>query len=165
MIKAIVCCDKKWAIGKNNDLLFSLPTDMRQFKIETSDAVVVCGYRTLLSFPGSKPLKGRSTICLCPEEVERDDCFCVHTFEECLKLVKELSKTQTVWIIGGAMLYRSFINYIDFALVTKVDADGEGTVFFPNLDENPDFELTWTSDPYQDGEYTLTFNTYERIKD
>jgi dihydrofolate reductase len=62
-------------------------------------------------------------------------------------------------------MYSSFINYVDFALVTKVDADGEGTIFFPNLDENPDFELTWTSDPCQDGEYTLTFNTYERIKD
>ncbi len=165
MIKAIVCCDKNWAIGKNNDLLFHLPTDMKQFKIETSDSVVVCGYNTLLSFPGSKPLKGRSTICLCPEEVERDDCFCVHTFEECLKLVKELSKTQTVWIIGGARMYNSFLPYYDLVLVTKVDADGEGTVFFPNLDKNPDFELTWTSESWQDGEYTLTFNTYERIKD
>lgn len=162
MIKAIVCCDKNWAIGKNNDLLFHLPTDMKQFKIETSDSVVVCGYNTLLSFPGSKPLKGRSTICLCPEEVERDDCFCVHTFEECLKLVKELSKTQTVWIIGGAMMYNSFLPYYDFVLVTKVDADGEGAVLFPNLDENLDFELTWTSEPWQDGEYILTFNTYER---
>jgi dihydrofolate reductase len=163
MIKAIVCCDKNWAIGKNNDLLFHLPTDMKQFKIETSESVVVCGYNTLLSFPGSKPLKGRSTICLCPPEIERDDCFCVHSFEKLVRLVKELAKTQDVWVIGGAMMYKSLLSYYDLVLVTKVDADGEGTVFFPNLDENPDFELTWTSDSWQDGEYTLTFNTYEKI--
>ena len=96
MIKTIVCVDQKFAIGKNNDLLFHLPEDMKRFRSETKDSIVVCGYNTLLSFPDGKPLKGRSTICLCPEEVDRDDCFCVHTFKECLQLVKELSKTQTV---------------------------------------------------------------------
>lgn len=160
MIKAIVCVDKNFAIGKNNDLLFSLPEDMKRFRAETKNSIVVCGLNTLLSFPGSKPLKGRSTICLCPKEVERDDCFCVHTFEECLHLVKELSKTQTVWIIGGAMMYKSFIEHVDVAVVTKVDADGEGTVFFPNLDEHPNFELAYVSNDVQDGDYTIRFCTY-----
>lgn len=66
MIKAIVCVDEKFAIGKNNDLLFHLPNDMRAFKNTTLNKIVACGYNTLLSFPGSKPLKNRSTICLCP---------------------------------------------------------------------------------------------------
>ena len=162
MIKAIVGVDKNFAIGKNNDLLFHLPEDMKRFRAETKDSIVVCGYQTLLSFPGSKPLPSRSTICLCPPEVNRDDCYCVHSFKECLQLVKELSKTQTVWIIGGAITYRSFLPYTDCVVVTKVDADGEGTAFFPNLDENTDFILASESEPKQDGEYNIRFCTYYR---
>jgi dihydrofolate reductase len=163
MIIGIVATDSKWSIGKNNDLLFSLPIDMKHFRTETTNAIVVCGYNTLLSFPGSKPLKGRSTICLCPSEVNRDDCFCIHSFEECAHLVKELSKTHHIYIIGGAMLYQSFLPYYDQVIVTKVDADGEGTVFFPNLDENSNFEARPLSDPIQDGNYTIRFWSYERI--
>ena len=162
MIKAIVCVDKNFAIGKNNDLLFHLPEDMKRFREETRDSIVVCGLNTLLSFPGGKPLKGRSTICICPPEVNRDDCFCVHSFEECLQLVKELSKTNTVWIIGGAMTYKSFLPYTDCVVVTKVDADGEGTVFFPNLDENSDFILAYESNIIQDGDYDIKFCSYYR---
>ena len=143
MIIGIVAVDNKWGIGKKNDLLFHLKKDMQFFRQTTADSIVFCGYNTLLSFPGSKPLKGRSTICLCPEDIERDDCFCIHNFDEAVRLVKELSKTQNVFIIGGAMLYQSMLPYYDEIYVNKVDADGEAEVFFPNLDEHPDFE------PYQ----------------
>lgn len=162
MITAIVAVDRNWAIGKNNDLLFNLPADMKHFRTETSNAIVVCGWNTLLSFPNSKPLKGRSTICLCPAEINRDDCFCIHSFDECVRLVKELSKTRHVYIIGGAMLYHSFLPYYDQVLVTKVEADGNGTVFFPNLDENTDFEGKPISEPIKDGEYTIRFWNYVR---
>ena len=114
MIVGVVAVDEKWGIGKNNDLLFKLKRDMEFFKRETSGKVVFCGYNTLLSFPGSKPLKGRSTICLCPEEIERDDCYCVHNFEDAVKLVKEIAKTQNVYVIGGALLYKSMLTYLSF---------------------------------------------------
>lgn len=140
MIIGIVCTDRNWGIGKKNDLLFHLKKDMQFFKQTTTDSIVVCGYNTLLSFPGGKPLKGRSTICLCPEDIERDDCYCIHNFDEMVKLVKELAKTKVVWVIGGAMLYKSMLPYYDQVYVNKVDADGEAEVFFPNLDTHPDFE-------------------------
>lgn len=135
MIIGIVAVDSKWGIGKKNDLLFHLKKDMQFFKNTTADSIVFCGYNTLLSFPGSKPLKGRSTICLCPEEIERDDCFCIHDFDEAIRLVKELSKTKNIFVIGGAMLYRSMLPHYDKVYVNKVEADGEAEVFFPNLDE------------------------------
>ena len=162
MIIGIVCVDEKWGIGKKNDLLFKLKKDMEVFKRETSDSIVVCGFRTLLSFPGSKPLKGRSTICICPEDIERDDCFCVHSFDQLVALVKELSKTQRVYIIGGAMLYHSFENYYDAVLVNKVRADGEAEVFFPNLDENADFKINWEDEIVQDGDYETQLVEYVR---
>ena len=140
MIKAIVCVDSKWGIGKQNGLLFKLKKDLQLFKQVTMDNIVFCGYNTLLSFPGSKSLKGRSTICLCPEGIERDDCFCIHDLEEAVRLLKELAKTKDVFVIGGAMTYAAMLNYCQEIYVTKVDADGEAEVFFPNLDEHPDYE-------------------------
>jgi dihydrofolate reductase len=79
-----------------------------------------------------------------------------------VRLLKELSKTKNVYIIGGAMMYSSTVNIMDQVLVTKVDADGEAEVFFPNLDENPDFEGKPVGEPVQDGDYTIRFWTYKR---
>lgn len=162
MIVGIVCVDEKWGIGKKNGLLFKLKHDMEFFKRETSSAVVFCGYNTLLSFPGSKPLKGRSTICLCPEEIERDDCYCVHDFEEAVKLVKEIAKTQNVYVIGGAMLYQSMTQYMDEVFVNKVYADGQAEVFFPNLDENPDFKVYYADEVVEDEGYETQLVVYVR---
>ena len=163
MIIGIVCVDSKWGIGKKNDLLFHLKKDMQNFKEITKDSVVFCGYNTLLSFPGSKPLKGRSTICLCPEEIKRDDCYCIHSFDEAVKLVKELAKTTKVFVIGGAMLYHSMVPYYDSVYVNKVKADGQAEVFFPNLDENPSYKVLRIGDVVKDGEYETQLVEYIRI--
>ena len=56
-MRQIVVVDQHWGIGKKNDLLFSLPADMKHFRETTSGKVVVMGSNTLLSFPGGKPLK------------------------------------------------------------------------------------------------------------
>lgn len=168
MIIGVVAVDKNWGIGRTNkdtgkgELLFKLKKDMEFFKNTTMDSIVFLGWNTLLSFPGSKPLKNRSTICLCPEDINRDDCFCIHSFEDAVKLVKELSKTKDVFVIGGAMLYESMLPYYDEILVTKVKANGEGTVFFPNLDENSNFELLGCSRAVEDNGYTLNFCIYRK---
>lgn len=162
MIIGIVCADKKWGIGKKNDLLFRLKKDMHFFKTQTANSIVFCGYNTLLSFPGSKPLKGRSSIVLCPEEINRDDCLCIHNFEEAVKLVKELAKTTAVYVIGGAMLYQSMLPYYDEVFVNKVYADGEAEVFFPNLDENPDFKIYYADEVVEDEGYETQLVVYVR---
>lgn len=138
MIRAIAAIDKNRGLGAKNDLLFNIKADMMHFRNYTAKGIVVVGYNTLLSFPNQKPLPGRTTICLCPPEVNRTDCFCVHTFDECLALVKELAKTQDVWVIGGGMLYTSMLPYCDNLELTHIDADGGAEVFFP--DYTQDFE-------------------------
>lgn len=160
MINAIVCVDKNWGIGKNNDLLFNLKEDMKLFREKTKDKIVFCGYNTLISFPGSKPLKNRSTIVLCPKEIERDDCFCVHDFDEAVRLLKELSKTQEVFVIGGAMVYRSMLPYYDRVYVTHVDAaDSEATAFFPNLDKEG-FTVVEETEVKEEDRLKFKFVTY-----
>jgi dihydrofolate reductase len=162
MIIGICCVDKNWGLGKANSLLFNLKKDMQFFKQTTADSIVVCGLNTLLSFPGSKPLKGRSTIVICPEGYDRDDCFCVHSFEDLIKLITELSKTQNVFIIGGGMLYKSMLPYYDKIYVNKVDADGEAEVFFPNLDKHPDYEPYQFLPIIEDEGYKTQLVTYTR---
>lgn len=163
MIKAIVCVSNNWCIGKNNNLLFHLPKDFEFFKDQTIHEVVLCGRKTLESLPGNRPLKNRSTICLCSEENKRADCFCIHNFEEALKLAQELSKTQDIWIIGGQSIYEKFIDFCDMVWVTKVNDEINGDAFFPNLDIKDNFKLVWESDPETDNGYEIKFCQYMRI--
>lgn len=163
MIIGIVAADRHWGIGKKNGLLFNLPEDMKFFRTQTKDKIVACGENTLLSFPGGKPLKGRSTVVLCPEGHEYNDCICMHTFEDFIKTLKVLSITNDIYIIGGGMIYKSMLPYYDKVLVNKVDAkDPEATVFFPNLDVDDNFYLAYSDEPKQDGDYITTLCTYRR---
>ena len=157
-MKAIVAVDKKWGIGKQNDLLFNIPEDMKFFRQKTANKTVCMGYNTLLSFPNSKPLKNRVNIVLAPDGVERDDCRVVHTLEE---LSKELKKYDDVFVIGGAMFYRTMLPYCEEIYVTKVDADGEATVFYPNLDESANFEMIYESEELESNGLKIKFTTYK----
>lgn len=159
-MKAIVAVDKKWGIGKKNDLLFSLPEDMKYFREKTKEKVVCMGYNTLLSFPNSKPLKNRTNIVLAPEGVKRDDCTIVYTLEQ---LSRELEKydTDQVFVIGGAMFYRTMLPYCSEVLVTKVDADGGAEVFYENLDALPNWSCVEVGEPIETNGYTIRFTVYK----
>ena len=161
-MKAIVAVDKNWGIGKKNDLLFSLPEDMKYFREKTLNKVVVMGSNTLKSFPGGKPLKNRTNIVLFPGGEERDDCTIVQSLDD-LKLVLKNYNPDDVFIIGGAMFYKTMLPYCDTAYVTKVDADGDAQVFFTNLDEHPDWYLAVEGEPIQSTSgNTIRFCTYKK---
>ena len=161
MIKGIVCVDKHWAIGKNNDLLFHLKKDMEFFRKTTMHSIVVMGENTMKSLPGAKPLKDRINIVLCPEGKEYPGFVCFHDLNKLVELLQELPCD--IYIIGGGMLYKSMLPYYEEVYVTKVNADGEGTVFFPNLDDNPDFGISDISEDIEDGDYLINFCTYKRL--
>ena len=158
MIRALVAVDKNWGIGKKNDLLFNLPLDMKFFRETTLGYTVCMGYNTLLSFPNAKPLPKRKNIVLCPEGIERDDAVMVHSLEDMLSAIKE---EKDVFIIGGAMFYRTMLCYCDEVLVTKVDADGGAEVFYENLDMHPDFECVFEGETLETNGYNIKFTTYK----
>ena len=159
-MKAIVAVDKKWGIGKKNDLLFSLPADMAYFREKTLNKVVVMGSNTLKSFPGGKPLKNRTNIVLFPGGEQRDDCIIVQSLDE---LSTELKKynTDDVFIIGGAMFYKTMLPYCSEVLVTKVDADGGAEVFYENLDEKPEWSLSSAQPQIETNGYKISFTVYK----
>ena len=159
-MKTIVAVDNKWGIGKKNDLLFSIPEDMAFFRKTTMGKVCCMGYNTLLSFPGSKPLKNRTNIVLAPEEVERDDCTVVHTLDELFCELKKYDSDE-IYVIGGAMFYKTMLPYCDEYLITKVEADGNAEVFYENLDKMENMECVYVSDPIETNGYVIRFTTYK----
>lgn len=158
-MKAIVAVDKKWGIGKRNGLLFELPADMKFFRETTSGKVVVMGSNTLKSFPGGKPLKNRINVVLYPEGEKRDDCIVVGSMDELKSELKKYEK-EDIFVIGGAMFYKTMLPYCSEVLVTKVDADGEAEVFYENLDKKPEWKCVYESEETETNGYKIKFTTY-----
>ena len=159
MLIAIVHADKEWGIGKNNDMMFSLPKDMKFFRETTMGNTVVMGGNTLRSFPNQKPLKNRVNIVLTRGQV-CDECVTVRSYEE-LKAEMKSRENDEIFVIGGGEIYKELLPYCHGAFVTKVDAIGGAEVFFPNLDENENFICVDEGEPIDDNGYTIRFTKYE----
>lgn len=161
-MKLIVAVDKEWGIGNKGDLLARIRADLMNFKSLTSGKIVVLGSNTLATFPGGKALKNRTNIVLHPsEEYHPDNTTVVHSIDQLLEEVKKYD-TDDVIIIGGASVYRQMLPYCDTAYVTKFDKSFEKDVYFPNLDEDENWELAeigdkQVSDPETDTEGGLEF--------
>lgn len=162
-MKCIVAVDSNWAIGKNNQLLVSIPADMRFFKEQTMGKVVIMGRATLESFPGGKPLKGRVNIVVTRDpRYYAPDAVVVHSVEEAAAVASRYP-ADDVYVIGGASIYRQFLRLCDTAYVTKIDYAYDADTYFPNLDEAPDWELLEESDEQTYYDLTYAFTTYNRI--
>ena len=142
----IVAADKNWGIGKDNKLLVSIPADMKFFRETTTGNVVVMGRKTLESFPGGLPLKRRTNIVLTRDvNYQVKDAVLVHSVEELLEELKKYD-SESVYVIGGDSVYRQLLPYCDIAHVTKIDYAYEADSYFPNLDEDPQWEVAASSE-------------------
>lgn len=159
----IVAADKNWAIGKDNKLLVSIPADMKFFRETTKGNIVVMGRKTLESFPQGQPLQKRVNIVISKNpDYHVKGAVVVHSVEEAIEECKKYDGE--VYVIGGESIYRSMLPYCDTALVTKIDHAYAADTYFPNLDEDAEWELTGETEEqtYFDLEYVFT--KYERIK-
>ncbi len=135
-MKIIASCDKNNAIGKNNKLLVSIPSDMKRFREITTGNVVVMGRKTLESFPNQGPLENRINIVLTKDiSFKMKGVIAVHSMEE---LEAELSKydSDRIYVIGGATVYEQLIDKCDTLLITRIDYAYEADTFFPKIDES-----------------------------
>ena len=159
MIYAIVHADREWGIGKGNDMMFSLPKDMKFFRETTMGHTVVMGGNTLRSFPNQKPLKNRVNIVL-SRGLVRDDCIIVRSYGE-LKAEMKKRENEEIFVIGGGEVYQELLPHCHGAYVTKVDAVGGAEVFFPNLDELENFVCADAGEEIDDNGYKIRFTYYE----
>lgn len=160
----IVAADQNWGIGKNNELLVSIPNDMKMFRQTTTGKVVVMGRKTLESFPNGLPLKNRTNIVLSRNpEYRVKGAVVVHSLEELLEELKQYD-TEDVYVIGGDAVYHLMLPYCDVAHVTKIHHAYEADSYFPDLDARPEWKITASSEEqtYFDLEYY--FVKYERIE-
>ena len=155
----IAATDKNWAIGKDNKLLVSIPQDMKFFRETTTGKIVVMGRKTLESFPGGQPLKGRVNIVLSSKEA-KEGTVGAKSLDALLQLLKGYPEDE-VFVIGGESVYRALLPYCSEVYVTKVAADGKADTFVPNLDEEEAFVLAEEGEPVEDNGYTLRFCTYK----
>lgn len=157
-MKLIVAVDQNWAIGKDGDQLAYLSTDLRRFKEITMGHPILLGRKTLATFPGGRPLKGRRNLIL-----SRTPGFQVEGAEVFgdLESVQAAAPADTV-VVGGGSVYQALLPWCDTAYVTRMEAEFPADTWFPNLDQDPDWTVLEQSDPMEEKGISFRYVTYVR---
>lgn len=137
-IAIIVAVAQNFAIGKNNELLFHLPNDLKRFKNITKGHSVIMGKKTFFSLPNG-PLPHRRNIVISdiPNETF-EGCETAHSINEVIDLVKSDDMS---FVIGGGTIYRQFFPIAGKLFLTLVHKDFEADTFFPEIDFNDWVEI------------------------
>ena len=152
---------KSGALAKTGALLFHISADLKRFKQLTLGGTVIYGHKTLDTFPGGRPLKGRSNIVLSrDEQLQVPDAVVCHSVEQAAALV---AGKADAFVIGGTSIYNAFLPLCETVHVTKVAADGGADCTFPNLDEDPAWEVVEESPAQHENGVTYRYVTYHRV--
>lgn len=140
-MNCIVNVTPSWGIGRDDRLLVSVSEDLKHFRRLTDAKTVICGRKTLATFPGGKPLKNRNTILLSSDpEFFVEGAEVVHSEKKLFARLRVLSR-KDICVIGGESIYRLLLPYCDRAYVTKTCLDLPADRFFPDLDRESGWEL------------------------
>jgi dihydrofolate reductase len=132
IISLVVAASKNNAIGKNNQLLWHLPKDMRFFKNTTWAMPVVMGRKTFESLSG-KALSGRLNIVITRQtNWKAENVSVVNSIEAAIELAAQQDYKE-LYIIGGAQIYAQTLPIANIVYMTRVEADFEADSFFPEL--------------------------------
>lgn len=137
MIKMIVAVDESGGIGKDNNIPWHCPEDLKHFQEKTLKQVIVMGDKTFESL-NNKPLKDRLNIVLTRvnEIYTYDSCKNLFflNFETLLVSLKEIdltNKNKHIWVIGGTSIYKLFMQYVQELHITRIKGNYNCDVFFP----------------------------------
>lgn len=149
MISIIVAISDDLGIGRNNDLLWNIPEDMKRFKKLTTGNTVIMGKRTWESLP-KRPLPNRRNIVISDRQGEViDGAVMAYSIDEA---VSKCSEEEESFIIGGGSIYRQFMPIADRLYITHVHSRAVADVYFPEIDLK-----TW--EPFEKEEFTATEST------
>ena len=157
---AIVAVDKNWGIGKGGEQLIYIPEDLKRFKEFTIRHTIILGRKTMYTFPGKKPLKNRRNLILSrssdfkPEGAE--------VFPDLESLMAQVTDPDNTYVVGGAMVYNTMIGQCDRAYITKIDAEYPADCWFPNLDEDPAWEVESEGDWLEHEGIKFRYVNYKR---
>ena len=151
MISLIASIGNNNEIGKDGDLIWHIPADMKFFKNTTIGHIVVMGYNTYKSLPA--PLKEREMIVL-SRNYNSDDVKIIRDYKEIIDNYE--SSDSEVFIIGGATLYNLYLDYAKRMYLTQIDASCQNAdTFFPTFNKDDwDYELL-DDNEYKDVKYKI----------
>ena len=137
-MELIVAVYDDWGIGRDGTQPIALTADRKFFRQETKGAMVIAGRRTIADFPGGKPLPGRVNVAVSRNCSEIPGFTVCKSPEDAAELAKS---AQRAMVIGGGSIYRQMLPYCDKAIITKVHVTPVSDTYFPNLDQDPQWEL------------------------
>lgn len=162
-ITHIVAASTNNAIGRNNELLWHLPNDLKFLKNNTWGMPVVMGRKTFVSC-GSRPLPGRLNIIITRQkDFTAEGIAVVHSFDDAVFLAKQ-HNFKELMVLGGSEIYNATINKAQKILLTRVHAVFENAdAFFPEITEKQ-WKLVSNRDCFQDEKhaYDYSFQVWER---
>lgn len=128
MITLIAACSNNRVIGKDNQLIWHVPGDLKRFKELTTGHNILMGRKTFESI--GKPLPNRRNIIITRDRnYHQESCFVYNSLEEAL----EIYRTTDLFVIGGAEIYKQTLGYADAIELTLIDKDFEGDAYFPEI--------------------------------
>lgn len=164
IVSLIVAVSENKVIGKDNDLVWHLPTDMKFFKDMTKNHYVIMGRRNFDSIPHKyRPLPNRTNVIVTRQkDYTAEGCFVVNSIEEAIELAKQAGDKES-FVIGGGQIYKYALDnkLIDRVYLTRVHTEIEGDTFFEDLDSSWK-EVYSKHHPIDDKHpYSFTFQTFE----
>jgi len=161
-LSIIVAIASNGAIGKNNDLLWHLPEDLKRFKQITTGHPVIMGKNTWLSLP-IKPLPNRTNIVLNREmDVCSNNCLVFDSIDSVMLHCKQNNYTEC-FIIGGAEVYKSFLPLANRLYITDVEKEYVGDVFFPTINFN-EWKLVLNENHFSEkNNFNYSYKIYDRL--
>ena len=165
IITAIVAVAENGVIGREGDLPWHLPDDMKFFKDTTLGHHIITGRKNYESIPPKyRPLKDRTNIVVTRSlTYDAPGAVLAHSLHDALDVARMAGETEA-FIIGGGEIYHKSWPYLDRLYLTEVDTEPEGDVFFPAVNEMEWRELSSEAHPADEkNEYGYVFRILERV--
>ena len=161
-ITIIVAAAENNAIGKDNDLIWSLPNDLKRFKKLTSGHSIIMGRKTFDSFPGLLPNRKHIVISRNKNISFSDEVTVVNNFEDA---IRETGDDENPFIIGGGQIYKLAMDLGDKIELTRVHEEFKADTFFPKIDKDK-WKLIHEEFNEKDErhQFSFTYKTYIKIR-
>ena len=148
MLSLIVAKAKNNVIGKDNQMLWKLPDDLKRFKERTLGHTIIMGRKTFESLGGILPERKHIILSRNPDfNIDSDYVKVVHSL---LELQDYINDEQEHFVIGGAIIYNLLVPYCNKMYITQLDKDYEGDTVFPKVNEDEWKEISREKGP-EDG--------------
>lgn len=164
-VSLIVAASENHVIGKDNDLIWDLPKDMKFFKDTTQDHFVIMGRKNFDSIPQKyRPLPNRTNVVVTRQkDYTAKGCIVVNSIQEALAEAVKANDTEP-FVIGGGEIYRLALenNLVERIYLTRIHKTFVGDTFFPTLSEDWKLIRSETNKADVKHECDFTFEVYEK---